>query len=220
MGGSAFIFYSRGVGYAVFILAVLAVGFAAVNSYFAFDKYSKVSQLTGLTGSEGYVNVTVSSVISVNFTKDSVLWGVGSVTTGQNNASLLLTAGSGTAVTRGNWSTTNVVPLSIENIGSVNVSLKVKSSNNAATLFSGSAGHRTYQVNFTNSDSAACWNDTINLRAWYDANDTDPGTKICSQMGFLDTQDQLNISIWLVVPYDGTTGALTSVLTATVATAG
>ena len=75
-------------------------------------------------------------------------------------------------------------------------------------------------LNFTNSDLAACWNDTINLRVWYDANATSPGTKICSQLGFIDSQDQLNISVFLAVPYDGSVGALNSTLTATAATAG
>lgn len=213
---------NKALGTALIVLAVLAVGFAALNSYFVFDKYSKIGELTGYTGSSGYVNVTVSAVLSINFSQDSIVWGVGSIDTGQNNASLLVTNGAGTAVTRGNWSTTGVKPLSIDNIGSVNVSLNIAGSKNETDLFGSSStiGHRMYKLNFTNSDSASCWNDTINLLQWYDINKSGAGTKICSQFGFLDTQDQINISVALAVPYDGTTGALTSTLTATAATAG
>ncbi len=208
------------LGIALMILAVLAVGFAGINSYFVFDKYSKVGQLTGFTGSSGFVNVTVSAVISVNFSQDAIVWGVGSITAGNNNASLLVTDG-GATVTRGNWSTVGVTPLALQNIGSVNVSLKIASDKNETGLFGGATpGHRAYLLNFTQGDSAGCLNDTINLFAWYSANATSPGVKVCSQLGFLNTHHQLNMSVYLAVPYDGTTGVLTSVLTATAATAG
>jgi len=209
------------IGLAVLLLAVLAVGIAGINSYFAFTKYSQISTLTGFTGSAGYVNITVASVVSINFTKDAILWGAGSINNGELNATLFAVGGGSSTVTRGNWSTTGITPLALDNIGSVNVSLRIATSNNDSSLFGGSIGHRAYKLNFSNSDAAACLNDTINLHlTWYDANATASGTKICSHLGFLDTQDQINISVWLTVPYDGNTSALTSTVTATAATAG
>lgn len=211
---------NKALGAALVVLAILAVGFAAINSYFVFDKYSKVGELTGYTGSSGFVNVTVSAVISINFSQDAIVWGVGSITPGNNNASLL-TVNGGSTVARGNWSTSGIIPLALQNIGSVNVSLKIASDKNETGLFGGATpGHRAYLLNFTQGDTAACLNDTINLRDWYSANATSPGTKVCSQFGFLTSSKQLNISVYLAVPYDGTTGVLNSILTATAATAG
>jgi hypothetical protein len=209
---------SNGLGYAVLVLAVLAVGFASVNSYYAFDKYSQISDLTGF-GTSGYVNVTVSTVVSVNFTSDTINWGVGSIDNGQNNASLLA-ADAGATVTRGNWSTTGIRPLSIENIGSTNVTLKLSSDKDASTLFGGTAAHRRYQLNVTSNDAGACNGALVsNLSLWRNPNTTSPGDQYCSQLGYIDTQDQVNISIILVIPYDGSTGALSSTLTATAAAA-
>ena len=209
---------NKTLGYAVLVLAILAVGFAATNSYMALTKYSKVSEITGF-GTSGYVNVTVATVVSVNFTTDTINWGAGSIDGGQNNASLLA-ADSGATVTRGNWSTTGIKPLSLENIGTVNVTLKISSSNNATGLFSGTAAHRRYQLNVTSNDAGACNGALVsNLSLFRDPNITSPGDQYCSQLGYIDTQDQVNISIILVVPYDGTTGALASTLTATAAAA-
>lgn len=209
---------NKSLGYVVLILAILAVGFAATNSYFALNKYSKISELTGF-GTSGYVNVTVATVVSVNFTQDTINWGAGSIDNGQNNASLLA-ANAGPSVTRGNWSTSGITPLSLENIGTTNVTLKIASDKNATGLFSGSAGHRRYQLNVTSSDAGACNGALVsNLSLWVEPNITSPGDQYCSQLGYIDTQDQVNISIILVVPYDGTTGALSSTLTATAAVA-
>src|SRR3989344_3386363 len=141
---------------ALVFVAVLAVAFAALNSYVSFQKASQAAQLTGLTGSEGYVNVTVATVVSVNFTKDAVSWGVGSINGGESNATLIVADGIGTAVTRGNWSTTGITPISIVNIGNVNTTLSLSAAKNATTLFGGSVGHRAYRWNITNSDSGSC----------------------------------------------------------------
>jgi len=209
------------LGTSLLILAILAVGIAAVNSYYTLNKYSEIGDaLTGYTGSEGFVNVTVASVVSVNFSTDGIVWGAGSIDTGENNASLKVEDAS-VSVTRGNWSTSGISPLSIENIGSVNVSLRISGDKNETDLFGedSSVGHRAYKLNFTDSDAASCVN-TTSLSLRFDVNKTGTGTQICSHLGFLDTQDQLNISVLLAVPYDGNTGPLESVLTATAATAG
>jgi hypothetical protein len=209
---------NNGLGYAVLLLAVLAVGFAATNSYMALSKYSKISELTGF-GTSGYVNVTVATIVSVNFTQDTINWGAGSIGIGQNNASLLAADPGGT-VARGNWSTTGIKALSLENLGSTNVTLQIASDKDAATLFGGSAGNRRYQLNVTSSDVGSCNGALVNnLSLWVNPNTTAPGDQYCSQLGFIDTQDQINISVILVVPYDGNTGILSTTLTATAAAA-
>ncbi len=198
-------------------VAVLAVAFAALNSYISLQKASEISRLTGLTGSEGFVNVTVVTSVSVNFTKDAVSWGVGSINGGESNATLVVADGTGTAVTRGNWSTTGITPLAIENIGNVNTTLSLSAAKNATTLFGGSAGHRAYRWNVTNSDAGSCNPTAFSNATFMDVNTS--GYSFCSQFGYLNTQDQLNISISITVPYDGNTGALTDTITVTAAAA-
>ena len=206
------------LGYVVLLLAIIAVGFAATNSFLALNKYQKISEITGF-GTSGYVNVTVATVVSVNFTQDTINWGAGSLDNGQNNASLLA-ANAGPVVTRGNWSTSGITPLALENIGTTNVTIKLSSDKNATGLFAGSEGNRRYQLNVTSSDAGACNGALVsNLSLWRDPNITSPGDQYCSQLGYIDTQDQINISIILAVPYDGSTGALSSTLTATAAAA-
>jgi hypothetical protein len=167
---------NKSLGYAVLVLAILAVGFAATNSYFAMNKFSKISQITGF-GTSGYVNVTVATVVSVNFTQDTINWGAGSITAGQNNASLIVTDNTGGVVARGNWSTTGIKPLALENIGSTNVTIKISSDKDDSTLFGGTAAERRYQINVSNTDSGACNGALVsNLSLWRNPNLTSQET--------------------------------------------
>jgi len=197
------------------IVAIIAVGLAGINSYLTLDKTTEINDgLTGYTGSEGYVNITIATVISVNFSTDAISWGAGSIDGGSQNATLET---SGPSVTRGNWSTDGISGLVIENIGNINASLTLASGKNVTELLGGSEAHHAYLWNLTNSESGSC-NPTEFSNATYAAvNKT--GYAFCNQFGFLDAQDEITLDIQLTVPYDGNAGALTDTITATASTA-
>ncbi|PIN93882.1 hypothetical protein COU61_00715, partial [Candidatus Pacearchaeota archaeon CG10_big_fil_rev_8_21_14_0_10_35_13] len=126
---------------AVLLLAVLAVALAATNTYMSIQKSSGIQEqyTTGYAGTTGEVNITVVTVLDVNFTYDFVNWSTGSIAGGQTNASL---STIGPTVDRGNWTTTQINPLILANIGTINASILLAGGENAATLLAGSAGNR------------------------------------------------------------------------------
>ncbi len=198
----------------IILIAVLAVGLAAINSYTTFSNLSKTTQLTGYAGTSGYINITLASVISINFTQDTIMWGVGSINGGQTNATLETSTPS---VTRGNWSTTGIRGFIIENTGNTNVTLSLSTAKNATSLFQGSATERAYMWNATSNETGSCNPTALSNATYTDVNIT--GYTFCNQLGFLNSQDELRLDIKLTVPYDGSAGVLSDTITATAAAA-
>src|SRR6056297_1427939 len=123
------------------ILAVIAVLIAMAN---AFIVLNKVNKMTGYATEQGYANLTVSSTININFSTDTIDWGAGVVDTGEDNATLDTV---GPTVTRGNWSTTGVTPLVLENIGNVNATIDFSAASDASGFLGGTSP--AYEWNFT-----------------------------------------------------------------------
>jgi len=163
------------------------------------------------TSQTGYVNITITTSISVNMTRSTIDWGSGVVADTKLSASLNTTSESA-AVSDGNWSTDNAKAFILQNIGNINASLVFSSTKTAAT-FLGGTGPK-YQWNFTNKDAGSCTGG-ITLAAWTDVNSS---ATPCLQFGFLDTQDELYIDISLLVPYDAA-GTKSDIITATASTA-
>ncbi len=193
----------------IILIAVLVLGLS-VNLYINYNNSIKANQLTGYAGSSGFVNITVSAVISVNFTQDKIMWGAGSINGGESNATLETSIPS---VTRGNWSTVGISGFIIENIGTANVTLSLNTNKNATSLLGGSAGNRAYMWNATSNKIGSCNPQTFSNATYLDVNTT--GYTFCNQFGYADSQDTLRLDMLLTVPYDGNVGVLTDTITAT-----
>jgi hypothetical protein len=162
-------------------------------------------RLTGKATSAS-LNVTVSSKVQINFTTNNISFGFGSVTSG-NNATID-TLGN---VINGNWTPTTTAFV-IENAGSVNVSLELKSDKNATTFLSGT--DPAFRYNVSEIEANSC-NATINLGQWYDVNTTGDGTMICNPFDYTNSRDSIRVDIRLVIPTDSSKGDLQSTFTAT-----
>jgi len=200
--------------FAIFLLAISLIVFS-VNII-------KIMRITGRATDTGEINLTVESKTQINFTTDEINWGSGSVSAGASNATLN-TAGGANNVTNGNW-TGNTAGLVVENIGNKNVTLDLKTGNNATALLGGT--NPSYQYNVTNVEAGSCTNSTggnnmssgISLGNFYDVNTTDPGTRVCDVFAHTDSIDTIRIDIKLVIPSDSKTGKITDTITATATT--
>ena len=195
---------------AILILSIITVIILGMNMYISFITNNGGPEITGY-GTSGYVNITISTVASVNFTQDTISWGAGSLDDGASNATIKT---SGPTVSGGNWSTNGINPLILENIGNTNVTLTISTNKNASTLLGGSAGNRRYQWNITSNETGSCNPTTLSNATYMDVNTT--GYQFCNQFGYLDSQDTTRIDFLLTIPYDGNTGMLTDTITATI----
>ena len=189
----------------VLIVAVLAVIASLASAGFSYYSLSQGPNVIGFaTSSTGTANLTVESSIEINFTVNNIDWGSGKVATGFQNATLN-TTGAG-SVTNGNW--TARPGLVLENIGNTNVTLTLSAGDTAATLLGGT--NPLYQWIVFDNETGSCASN--NLSAWSNVNSS---ALACTQLGFLNNQDAIDIDFFLRVPYDSFQGALSDTITAT-----
>lgn len=198
----------------IVVLSFISVIVILVNITSVFIKISDFREkLTGYSNYYSYINISISSSVTINLTRDSVNWGSGRVDSGSTNATLY-TQGDGNAnVSNGNWSITSAKAFVVENIGNVNVSLSLQNTKNASDFFASTSGsNQEYKLNMSNKEPESC---TEGLPStWTDVNKTSKGTRYCNFLNSIDTKDEVYIDVWLKVPYDASnTGALSDTLT-------
>lgn len=194
------------------VLSFISIIVILINIVGVFVKVSDFKEeMTGKAS--GYVNLSVSSTVTINLTRDSMNWGSGRVDSGSTNATLYTQGDNNASVSNGNWSESNAKAFVVENTGNVNVSLSLQNANNANDFFASvSVSNQEYKLNISNKEAGSCSGDLLNT--WIDVNKTSGGTKYCTQFSSLDSKDEVFIDVWLKVPYDASNiGELSDTLT-------
>jgi hypothetical protein len=166
-------------------------------------------RLTGNAVDTGIINVTVESSANINFTTDKIDFGSGRVTLGQSSAAL---ESNDSTSTNGNWSWTSPKYLVLENIGNVNITVELKTNNNATTLIGGTSPQ--YLFKFEDVETGSVIGEGLTKDVWSAANTTGSGT-LLGNLSFVDDKDTIRIAVRLVIPSDSRTGTLTDTVTAT-----
>ena len=200
---------------ALMLLTVFAVVISIVGAgltYYTVNQY-KNTWFTGFALQSGDINLTVQTAALINFTVDSINWGAGKVDDGQSFATLNTCCGG--INTTGNWSKVSQ-GFEVENLGNVNLSLRLKTGKTAVTFLGGTTPD--YEFNVTNIEATSCNGSTgFTLGTSYDVNTTGDGTKVCDLFTSAEARDEIKIDIKLIVPSDSLTGALSDTMTATIA---
>lgn len=210
----------------VFVAALAAFSalFAAGFSYYSLSSF-RDTWVTGYAFSQANatINVTVASLLSLNFTNRSIFWGSGYVNEGSLLANLTTYAGAGTiSATGGSWSinpANGSNGFELVNIGNVNATINLKTLKNV-TQFFGSGTGALYLFNITEIETGSCLNNTggtfpnngsnglTTFSLFQNVNTTDPGTPICGRLRFSDSTDSIRVDVRLGIPYDATNGTL------------
>ena len=188
--------------------------------------------ITGFLTANGTLNITIATNANVNFTNNTINWGSGFVNPAALRANLT-TSRSGATITGGTWAITafnGSQGFVVENIGNVNVSLKLMTSDTAASLLGGTSPY--YMYNVTEIEAGTCQNSTggtftnssmgatsgmYGLNLSFNTNTTTPGDPVCGRFQFVDTVDEIRIDVHLSVPYDAPTGSPSDYFTLTFA---
>jgi len=165
-------------------------------------------QLTGKATDDAVVNITILQTVSINFTIDNIDFGSGSVNLGSDSATID-TLGN---VVDGNW-TPVTQGFQVENIGSINLTLNLKSGKNAATFLGGTGPG--YQYKITDNEAGSCIQADVPLDTWKEVNTTGDGDLICNPFGFLEDANSVNINLRLIIPSDARIGSQLDTFTAT-----
>ncbi len=198
----------------VLIIVILLFAVPLINFVIVINKISDLGTITGYaTSSSGTANLTVEQSASINFSVASIDWGSGRV---HGDGFAILSTADGN-VSGGNW--TNVSrPLTLENTGNVNVSIKLAAAYAAADFLGGTSPQ--YRWNFTNNETAAsacCYTNRTNITLG-NFTTANLSMMVCNPLEYQDNYDTLRIHFYLKVPSDSITGVRTDTITATATT--
>ena len=190
------------------IITFVILGIAVFNFALTMKKVGDFERLTGFATDTANASVYIESQASIRFILSEVNFGSGSVVNGSDNATLN-TEGVNTSWTGENYTG---LPLEVENIGNVNVTLYF-SANNTPAQFLGS-GSPEYQIKVSNNESepGSC---VVAIGNFSDYGDLTTSNQLaCSNFGFDPDRNQLLIDIQLVIPAGAEPGNKTSTITA------
>jgi len=189
------------------VVAVIAVGFAAVNLIIHFDE---VMELTGFATYTGTANVTIMAQASITFTGDTIDWGTGRVNETETSA-LLVTNGT---IQEGNWTAVST-GLLLQNNGNSNVTLTLTSTV-VDTFIGGASATNSYQLLVSDTgagEANSCDSDHLILNTFTEVNGS--AQSACLNFSYYDAQDVLEVDVLLRIPEDAPPGAKSATITAT-----
>jgi hypothetical protein len=157
------------------------------------------TELTGSVVSEngtGVLNVTVSSLVSLNFTTASLDFGSGGVDDGEDGATL----NSEGSVLLGTWSATSG-ELVLENIGNVNVSLTLATNETVDNFIGGTSPTIKAKTSDSSGNTGACSGATEVFDGSY-AEINQTTQTACSIFAYDTSMNEIDINIELYIPND------------------
>ncbi|MFW5846726.1 MAG: hypothetical protein ACOCUU_01065 [Nanoarchaeota archaeon] len=192
------------------VLAIIAVILFITSMVLVFKNF--IPGLTGHATEEGYVNITVTTNAVINITSaggvggsKTIDFGEGTVDTGESYALLA----TNNTVTQGSWTPVDGGFI-VENLGNVNVSLNISSSDDAASFIGGSSPE--FKFNVSNIEPDACdFSGSVTEDVY--TSFTGSTQKVCSVYQNTDSHDELNIDVLLKVPSDSLTDVRSTTIT-------
>ncbi len=172
--------------------------------------------------SNATVNVTIKTNVAINFSDNIIEWGTGFLPAGLDAVNL--STHDGQNGTNWNNESTGFV---LDNIGTVNVTLFLRTDKDNATFIGGTdqgAGGPLYQYMVSNAvpgETDSCVpTPGFNLGQYYDVNITAPGTEVCGDgisgpgLNYITGNNSIRIDILVRIPKDASPETKTSVMTA------
>ena len=198
---------------ALVVLLVLALLSIITSMILILERLGAPGFLSGLaTFDTGVVNVTISATTDINLIEPAnVDFGTGTLVSGGGNTSLNT---SDAAWGGGNNPTTfdDPGPFTVRNDGNTEVNISINSSNTAATFIGGTNPGYYFVPSPTGTGRDGCGGDDSNNITAYNSTLTAFSTtsvQVCDNLTFADTGDEMNISIFIDIPNDASTGLKT-----------
>ncbi len=213
------------------LVAVIIVSLAGV--FVSIMKLQAPSSVTGFASATGtgQVNLTVIQSTNINWTTALLDFGTGSVRAGFPNCTLNTNESNNTASCSG-FTGRAGVPLVIENIGNMNISLNLSFDKTAATMIGGTSPSFEFKVAY--GEPGSCLNSTggtgVDAGNKYQNRSFGAGpvtpqnftTVNASQQYYIcpivpptQSNDTINVTLKIVIPADSFTGNMTATITAT-----
>ena len=199
------------------VFLVIAISISLFGTIISLNKLNKLGGTTGFATSNtnGLTTLTINSTASLVFTVATVNWTEGYVNSTGDNYCNLTTGIAPVASQCTGFST--AYALQLRNDGNVNLSsVSLWFQKNATNFIGPTSGavpiNPLFQYNVTQNEANTCaLGNTVSVN-WTNVNDTDPGSVICNDMQYANSNDELNISIRVTIPANAPTGSKSSIV--------
>jgi hypothetical protein len=202
-------------------------------------------QITGAPATDtGTATVTIETTGSVRFNVATLNFGTGKVNTSAGNTQCVLDSNGTNDSARCINFTAVFGNLTLENDGSTNVTVQLASDKAAVAFLGGDANLAYFMWSVGQNESTSCRNGTggtgqqniasslgnctatngvggnctTNPLPWSNVNTTAPGTTICQELMFNNTEDSIAIEVNFTIPFNAPAGVKTATFTATATT--
>ena len=187
-------------------LLVVAIVISVVGVWYSVDRLNRFIGITGF-GTEGYVNVTISTMAEINVTQTDCNFGSGYI---QAGAATGLIESNGTII---NWSGSGTgANLVIENTGNQNVTVNVTSGKTLAQFYGVdcSGDDCEYRAWSTNNNTGSCLG---GLQSHPGADMDTTNRTMCTTLQPETAQDSINVHCRLLLSDTIPTGSKTDTWT-------
>jgi hypothetical protein len=203
-------------------VAIFAVVFSFAGAFVAYNSFADYNGIfTGFAVEQGVVNVTVSSLASIEIysaggelDKKTIDWGSGRVAPGAGNFAILSTNGtvSGSDPSA-KWNGVTGGFL-IRNIGNTNVSLEIHATPTAAEFIGGS--NPSFQYMFSNLEAGSCasWENGVE-NTYREFLSSASKEKVCNDFQYSESGNEIRLDVMLKIPADSLTGQRSSTVVLT-----
>jgi len=200
------------------ILLIAAIVISLGGTLISLNRLARIRipMITGLYGEpyEAEIALTITALVQVNFTTDTINWGSGTVATGYGFC--VLNSYDSSIGANCTDFTPQTAGLVLENIGNKNVTLNITMQKNAADFIYPTGA--VCQWNVSNLDPGSCPGIALTPGAWQTCAAT--AVVVCNSTGggFLadDASDTLNFDVRVQIP-SAATGGKSNVMTASAA---
>ena len=170
---------------------------------------SNTNLITGKSVATGIVNITISSTLEINLTTDSLQFGSGYVSPG--NETCLLGTNTTTQLGCSLW-TSKPVGLVLENIGNTYARINITNTNYSSSFFAGTDSDKAgYAIRITTpkGNDTTCTgigpDGTIILEAnqtWYNITEAlNASNMLCSSLNYSNLADTVQIDFLFSIPH-------------------
>jgi len=201
------------------ILLIAAIVISLGGTLISLNRLARIRIpiITGLYSEpyEAEIALTITALMQVNFTTDTINWGSGTVATGTGFC--VLNSYDSSIGANCTDFTPQTAGLVLENIGNKNVTLNITMGKNAASFITGTSP--VCKWNMSNLESGSCPGIALTPGAWQTCATT--AVVVCNSTGggFLaaDASDTLNFDVLVQIPSDAIAGTKENVMTASAA---
>lgn len=204
---------------ALAVLLVAAIVVSVFGTFVSLERISSMGFPTGMASSNdtsGVTDFTITSNFSITFVQNAIHFGSGAVLGGDCTMGTNNSPPTDDSHCSGFNSTVHTANLTIENDGNIAANVSLNFSADASSFIGGTSPSFQYDVRNASSRGGCdlIQNTSSGFKEVGATETSTSGARVCRTLHFEDTEDRIQVGVWLRIPEDAPIRANTVSITA------